>query len=179
MGEKKILIEKTLDVKQIAAFLRLLAAELEGNGCESNEFGSQLHGFNKLKLGVIRQEGGQLLLTLKVKSNGNEAQASDVEFTDTAAHDYRPFKQRLKSTFTELSNCVNQATLPSEELLARFKAESKQLISFPGFGDPWYDEYWQACLGLEQAVKVGSVPAFHEKWAAVSAIKKACHRRFK
>jgi len=49
MGDKKIAIEKTLNANQIAAFLRLLADELEGETSgEPNEFGSQLHDFNKL-----------------------------------------------------------------------------------------------------------------------------------
>ncbi len=180
MGEKKITIKKTLDACQIAAFLRLLAAELEGiNNPESNELENQLHDFNKLKIGLIRQEGGQLSLSLKVRNRSQETTVSTAEFTDTAERDYRPFKQRLKSTFAELTNCANQAVLPSSELLSRFMAESQQLISFPGFGDPYYNDYWQACLTMEQAAKKGPAPAFQEKLAAVHAIKKACHRRFK
>jgi len=180
MGEKEITIKKTLDAHQIAAFLRLLAAELEGTGGAAiDEFGNQLHDFNKLKIGLIKQEGGQLSLRLKVKTRHQETPVSTTEFTDIAEQDYRPFKQRLKPTFSELTNCAKQAVLPSSELLARFMAESQQLISFPGFGDLYYDDYWQACLGVEQAAKNGSAAAFQEKWAAVVAIKKACHKRFK
>lgn len=180
MSEKQITIKKTLDTNQIAAFLRLLASELEGTGGPAtDEFGNQLHDFNKLKIGLIKQEGGQLSLSLKVKNRKQEGTVAPTEFADIAERDYRPFKQRLKSTFSDLTACANQGVLPSSELLSRFMAESKQLISFPGFGDPYYDDYWQACRAMEQAVKSESASTFQEKWAAVTTIKKACHRRFK
>lgn len=180
MDRKKITIKKTLDVSQIAAFFRLLAAELEGTPpLESNELGKQLHDFNKLTIALIKQEGGQLALSLKVKERGQKAAIATTEFTDVAEHDYRPFKRHLKSTFAELGTCASQATLPSTELLSRFMAESQRLISFPGFGDTHYSDYWQACLAMDQAAKNGTALAFQEKWAAVNAIKKACHSRYK
>lgn len=183
MGEKQITIKKTLDTNQIAAFLRLLASEVEGTGGSAiDEFGNQLHDFNKLKIGLIKQEGGQLSLSLKVKNCKQEAAvapAEYAEFADIAERDYRPFKQRFKSTFSDLTSCANRTELPSSELLSRFMAESRQLISFSGFGDPYYDDYWQACRDIEQAVLSNSASAFQEKWAAVNTIKKACHSRFK
>lgn len=180
MGDKNIAIDKTLDANQIAAFLRLLANELEGkNSAEPNEFGSQLHDFNKLKLSLIKKVGGQLSLRLKIKDSKQAATVSTTEFTDIAEHDYRPFKQQYKTTFTELTRCANQSALPSPDLLSRFMAQSQQLISFQGFGDLYYYEYKQACLTMEQTVKDGSIPAFQEKLAAINAIKKACHQRFK
>lgn len=180
MGGKKIAIDKTSDVKQIAAFLRLLADELEGKtNSEPNEFGNQLHDFNRLKISLIKQEGGQLSLRLKVKGGKQADTGSTTEFTDIAEQEYRPFKQRYKVTFMELSACANQGALPSPEALARFMAESQQLISFQGFGDPHYNEYQQACLSLEQAVHDGSLPAFQEKLATINTLKKACHRRYK
>ncbi len=180
MGDKKIVIDKTLDVNQIAAFLRLLADELEGKAsAEPNEFGSQLHDFNKLKISLIKQEGGQLSLRLKVKDNKQAVNAATMEFTDIAEQDYRPFKQRHKATFVELSSCAKQGELPGPDLLMRFMTESQQLIAFPGFGDTYYNDYKQACLALEQAVNAGSVPDFQEKLAVINAQKKACHRRFK
>jgi len=180
MGDKKIAIDKTLDVNQVAAFLRLLADELEGkNSAVPNEFGSQLHDFNKLKISLIKQEGGQLSLRLKVKDSKQVATASATEFTDIAEQDYRPFKQGYKTTFTALTSCANQNVLPSPDLILRFMTESQQLISFQGFGDHYYNDYKQACVTMEQAVKDGSTLAFQEKLAAIRAIKKACHQRFK
>lgn len=179
MGDKKITIDKTLDVNQIAAFLRLLADELEGkNNGEPNEFGNQLHGFNKLKISLIKQEGGQLSLRLKVKDGKEASIVSATAFTDIV-EEYRPFKQHYKATFAELTSCANQGVLPAADLLSRFMAESQQLISFPGFGDLFYAEYKQACLAMEQAVKDGQLTAFQEKLAAIRALKKACHQRFK
>lgn len=180
MGDKKIVIDKTLDANQTAAFLRLLADELTGNSnLEPNEFGCQLHGFNKLKISLIKQEGGRLSVRLKIKDGLQGSPALSSEFTDVAAQDYRPFKQLLKATFAELNSCGKQGVLPSPELLSRFMAESQQLVSFPGFGDPYYDDYHAACRAMAQAVRDGSPPAFQEKLAAINTIKKACHRRFR
>jgi XXXCH domain-containing protein len=180
MGDKKIAIDKTLNANQVAAFLRLLADELEGkNNADANEFGSQLHGFNKLKISLIKQEGGQLSLRLKVKDNKHAATVSTTEFTDIAEHEYRPFKQRYKATFAELTSCVSQNSFPSPDLLLRFMAQSQQLISFQGFGDPYYSDYMQACSAMVQAVNGGSILAFQEKMEGINALKKACPQRFK
>ena len=180
MGEKKITITKTVEGKQVAAFLRLLAAELEGKGNpELNEFGIQLHDFNKLKMGLIKQEGGQLSLHLKIKNYGQETPGTNPESIDIAEHEYRLFKRHMKSTFVELTHCAEQGALPSPKLLALFLSQSTELISFPGFGDPYYDDYTQACSAMKQAVEEGSTAAFQEKLTAISALKKACHQRFK
>jgi len=134
---------------------------------------------SKLKLSLIKQQGGQLSLRLKIKDNKHVATVSDTEFTDIVEHEYRPFKQRYKATFAELTSCANQSTLPAPGLLLRFMTESQQLISFQGFGDSYYHDFKQACEAMAQAVKGGSVSAFQEKLAAIHAIKKACHQRFK
>ncbi len=180
MGEKKFTIKKSTDIKEIAAFLRLLATELEGGGNpDPNEFGIQLHDFNKLKIGLIKQEGGQLLLSLKVKNYGQEPQVATPEFIDIAEQEYGPFKQRMKATFAELTRCGEQGVLPSPELLTHFMTQSEQLVSYQGFGDPYYDAYSKACAALNQAVEGGSPTAFQEKLTAIKALKKACHQRFK
>ena len=180
MGGKKITIEKTSDVEQIAAFLRLLADELEGKpSSEANEFGKQLHDFNKLKISLIKQEGGQLSLRLKVKDGRPTDTSASTEFADIAEQEYRPFKQRYKTTFAELTTCGNQGTLPPPDLLSRFMAESQQLLAFQGFGDPYYHDYQQACQSMQQAALDGSVSNFQEKLAAINTLKKACHRRFR
>ena len=180
MGENKITITKTAEGKQVAAFLRLLAAELEGkDNPELNEFGIQLHDFNKLKMGLIKQEGGQLSLNLKIKNYGQETPDTNPEFIDIAEHEYRLFKRRMKSTFLELTHCAEQGILPSPKLLALFMSQSAELVSSPGFGDPYYDDYSQACSAMKQAVEEGSAAAFQEKLAAIRANKKACHHRFK
>jgi len=180
MGEKKIEIEKTVDMKRAAAFLRLLAAELEGTGDqEKNEFGIQLHDFNKMKIGLIKEAGGQLALTLKVKGLSPTEDLPKGEFTDVTALAYRPFKLEMKATFAELKTCASQATLPSPELLKRFMGQSRKLITFTGFGDSYYHAYWQACLAMEEAARAGRTADFQERLAAVNAIKKECHQRFK
>jgi XXXCH domain-containing protein len=180
MGESKIAIEKTVDMNQAAAFLRLLAAELEGTtSSELNEAGIRLHDFNKMKVRLIKREGGKLALTIKVKNQNGKGPEGTAEFTDVVAQDYRPFKQEIKATFAQLRECASQATLPPSELLSQFMAQSKRLIAFPGFGDPYYHDYWRACQDMEQAVKEGSAPAFQEKMATIATLKKACHHRFK
>ena len=186
MGEKKIVIDKTVDVSQTAAFLRLLANELEGKSSpDPDEYGRQLHDFNKLKLCLIKQEGGELSLRLKVKgaSAGPSAPAaapsSSAEFTDIVASEYRPFKQQLKNTFAELTTCVSGGQLPSPQLLARFMAQSQQLVSFKGLGDPYYSDYTQACQALAKAVESGDAATLQERLAAIQALKKSCHRRFR
>ena len=180
MDENKITIKKAVDANQAAAFLRLLADELEGKGTSvSNESGVQLHDFNKLKIALIKQAGGQLALTFKVKDHQHESLVASQKFTDIAERDYRPFKQEMKATFSQLTACASQATLPSPELLAQFMTQSQRLITFKEFGAPFFHDYWQACLAMEQAAKGQDARAFQERMAAIQALKKECHQRFK
>ena len=180
MDEKKVTIKKTVDANQAATFLRLLADELEGiNSPVADAAGIQLHDFNKLKIALIKEEGGQLALTFKVKEHNRQRPVAATEFTDISEREYGPFKQQLKATYSQLLSLASQATLPAPELLAQFMAQSKRLITFAGFGDPYYHDYWQACLAMEQAVSAGQIAAFQERLAAIQALKKACHQRFK
>lgn len=183
MGGNRIKIEKKLATHEIAAFLRMLADEVEGKGgVATNEFGWELHDFNKLKIGLIKEGGGQLALSLKVKGQGQvrqgEAPAAP-DFTDIGELEYRPFKREMKVTFVEIAAGLDQGKIPPEELWRRFMAQSKRLIAFSGFGDPFYNDYWQACASMDTAVGVGDLAACRRHWQTLVSLKRDCHRRYK
>jgi XXXCH domain-containing protein len=183
MSDKKVKIEKTLASDQIAAFLRLMADEIEGKGGESlREIGLDLHSFNKIKLGLIKSEGGQLTLTLKVKSDGR--QSVDVseklkEFEDLAEMKYRPLKKIFNDTFRAMARAVTSQSLPAQSLVTDFLAQARAMVAYPGFGDDYYDQFSRTCEQLSTAFLAKDVTGFAEIFSRIAAQKKECHGRYK
>ena len=181
MDEKQITVDRHLPAPAIAAILRQLADELEGKA--PNEQAPppwQLHGFNKLKMKLIRDEGGQLVLRFKIK-NGDAPPAAPASsaFIDIAEREYRPFKNQFKATFAELTALADRGGLPSAELAGRFWDQARRLTAFPGFGDPHYEEFWQACQALGARVEANDRAGFAAQVAAITELKRRCHRQFK
>ncbi len=184
MSTKKVKIEKTLEAKQIAAFLRLMAAEIEGGGEDSlNGLGVDLHSFNKLKLALIKKEGGDLVLTLKVKQ-GRQLTRQDKEenampFKDIAEMKYRPLKKTLKSGYAAIRKEIEGGGLPSEAEIKDFMALTRTMVSYPGFGDDSYADFSAACQELDLAFKKRDFPAFRISFQKIGALRKSCHGRYK
>lgn len=180
---KQIKIEKTLESKQIAAFLRLLASEIEGTHDEElKNYGVDLHNFNKIKVGLVQHEGGQLHLTLKIKDRGNSTKTKGSlkePFEDVAALKYRPLKKKLSATFKRVKKHIAADELPPPATIAAFLHEAREMVSFPGFGDDYYHEFSKACTALETAFQENDFATFKELTQKISSLKNTCHSRYK
>lgn len=183
MAHKKIKIEKTLESEEIAAFLRLMASEIEGKGAVAmKDLGVDLHSFNKIKLGLIKKEGGNLTLTLKVKKDRPKnvaAGGKQKAFEDLAELKYRPLKKVLKATFAKMHKSIRAEALPTAFAVEDFMAQARAMVSYPGFGDDYYESFIASCNEFEKAFRKNDLAAVKEIFVKISELKTDCHKRYK
>nr|MBF0222045.1 GAK system XXXCH domain-containing protein [Desulfobulbaceae bacterium] len=182
MDPKKITIQKTLERTQIAAFLRLLATEIEGGSSEGlQDFGVDLHNFNKIKVGLVKRAGGQLELKLKIKDGAalKGAEEAATELEDASSNSYKLLKNKMSQTFKTIGRAVSEKRLPPAETVESFLREVEQMVSFPGFGDEYYDEFINLCRELERRYAEGKIEAVVELHGRILSQTKQCHRRYK
>ena len=98
---------------------------------------------------------------------------------ELAENKYRPLKKRLKKTFKKIKELDKKNELPPRSLLEDFLAEAAVMVSYPGFGDVYYQDFTEACNALKKAYKTKDLALFSKRLSDISAIKKDCHNRFK
>lgn len=179
-------LENSLPAEQVAGFLRTLADELEGAGEGGlQQYGIDLHDFNKIKLGLRRGDAGELFLKIKVREGlvrqGRKApqKARKSEAEDPARMEYRVLKRRLKANFAALGRAINAKELPEPHLLQAFLRDSREMTVRPGFGDPFYEEYNRLCSAFAEAAKAKDPVRLAECFHNLTACVKSCHARYK
>lgn len=103
----------------------------------------------------------------------------DAALESVAESKYRPLKKTMKKTFAALKESSANNLLPPASLVEQFMAEAKAMVSYPGFGDDYYQEFWQTCQNLHAAYNAQDGARFRELLAQVRSLKKECHARFK
>lgn len=182
MDPKKITIQKTLERNQIADFLRLLASEIEGNSGEGlQDFGVDLHNFNKIKVGLVKRAGGQLELKLKIKDGVafEPVTIAGNEFEAVSDSSYKLLKNQMSQSYKAIGCALKDKRLPPSETVDLFLKEAEQMISFPGFGDEYYGEFIGGCREFKDQCMKGNVEAVAELYGRITSLTKQCHRRYK
>jgi XXXCH domain-containing protein len=182
---KTVQIENHLDVEQVAGFLRALADELEDR-CDSclQEYGIDLHDFNRIKLGLEKGETGELFLKIKVKEREFRRQPSKKKQgrrsgDDLGGQEYKILKKRLKAGFTALGKALKSEELPESPLFRSFLEDSRQMTAWPGFGDAYYRDYEELCGRFELAWKAKDRQQLQRMYAELTSCMKSCHERYK
>ncbi len=183
---RTIKIENSLAAGQVAGFLRALADELEGkNEGGLQEYGLELHEFNRIKLGLRRGETGELFLKIKVKDSTARHEAAfrqkgkKTDEEDPGRMAYRILKKRLKANFAALGRAINNQEPPARHIVQAFLQDSREMTARPGFGDPYYDEYNRLCKALEQACSEKDPARLADCFHNLTACVKSCHERYK
>jgi len=181
-----IKIENSLAAEQVAGFLRTLADELEGareGGLQ--QFGIDLHDFNKIKLGLRRGETGELFFKIKVRENAAKERQAVKERPkkggdeDPDQQQYKVLKKRLKANFAALGRAILAKELPEPHIMQAFLQDSREMTGRPGFGDPFYEEYSRLCSAFEEADKAKDPVRLAECFHNLTACMKSCHARYK
>ena len=100
-------------------------------------------------------------------------------FREIADNKYRPLKKSLKITYKAIVNQIEKGQLPSTSLITEFMAQTRAMVSYPGFGDSHYADFTQACDSLNQAFTSKDLGHFSEELKKISILKKECHHRYK
>lgn len=184
---RTIKIENSLAAEQVAGFLRALADELEGTregGLQ--QYGLELHDFNKIKLGLRRGETGELFLKIKVKDSAVRqghaglARPKKVGEDDPARLEYRVLKKRLKANFATLGRAIHAKELPEPHVVQAFLRDAREMTTaWPEFGAPFYEEFNRLCTALEEAGNEKDPVRLAECFHNLTACMKSCHAKYK
>jgi len=182
---KTVHIENNLEAQQVAGFLRALADALEG-GCPDclKPYGLDLQDFNRIKLGLRKGETGELFLKITVKDGPLSVGKAGVRKErrsedDPGRQEYRTLKKRMKANFVAIGRALQEGEKPESGQMASFLADSRRMLSIPGYGDAEYGRFEACCRKFEKAVAAGEATGLQEAFKALAACMKGCHARFK
>lgn len=171
MGSTKIYRDASDDT--LPNLLRELADAIEQGGTDAVPVPA---GFDRLKLS-FRTRSGQLFMKGKFKTPRRD-DAPNMDFMDYDEYDkpgYSSLKSHMKTNFRTILRHAHRGELPPAEVLSSFMADSRLMVTYPGYGDEFYPEYLSACERLEAAYAAGDVAAFRAEADTLAALKARCH----
>lgn len=180
---KETKIEKYINPDEVPAFLRSLADAIENGAEGENAYLSVLEGFERLKLSV-KNEFGQTCVKIKAKPpkiHKDALESPEGEGEDGQAEtkpSYKKLKKRMKSSFKMIFKMVHDGNLPPAEAVEQFIADSRLMITYPGYGDEYYEEYGNAVDEFEKIFAEGNVEQIHEACDKLNSIKAHCHAKY-
>lgn len=99
--------------------------------------------------------------------------------SDLTDRKYRPLKKLLKKSWEKIQREVAHGKLPSSLVMDEFMAQSKVMVSYPGFGDENYQEFTESCAALYQAFRAKNLQSFTDELGRVIGLKESCHNRYR
>ncbi|MBF0480788.1 MAG: GAK system XXXCH domain-containing protein [Desulfovibrionaceae bacterium] len=174
--EEERKIERTMQRSELPAFFRELADALEQGG-ESPLSG--LSRSSKFKISA-KDEFGHLSVKIKIKSQWGEALGED---ETPAAEGEKPFakprykdmKKRMKGDFRLIVKSLHEGGLPPGEVVERFVADARLMVTFPGKGEEFYDDFSHAVEEFAAAFAAGDRLAMGAMAEALAHQKARCH----
>lgn len=171
-------IETYIPVSGLPRFLHDLADAIERGG--TDDF-TCVEDFEKIKIS-IKKEFGQVAIKTHFKPRKPCAPISKVDENGLPLEGTKPpyedLKKRMKSSFKMIVKMVHDEQLPPKAAVDSFLADSELMVSYPGYGDEYYDEYMQACEAFRKAFASGDVAHCRETVIAISKQKGQCHARY-
>ncbi|QJB57446.1 GAK system XXXCH domain-containing protein [Pseudodesulfovibrio sp. zrk46] len=170
-------INKFTEISDIAAFLRDFADAIENGG--ANEFAC-VDDFKKIKI-VVKKEFGQIQLKAKVRTNETCVEPSITEDAQSSAPvkpDYKILKKQMRSSFKVLVKMIHDNQLPPKEAVDSFLKDSALMVTYPGYGDEYYESYSLTCEALKKAFEANDMDALHKAVDALIHEKSRCHAQY-
>lgn len=95
-----------------------------------------------------------------------------------AEYKFRPLKKQLRKQIKLIGQAVDSEQLPSKNSLEEFLDLVRVMISYPGFGDDYYEEFLATCLDLQNAFKRKDKELFKKTYARVIFLRNRCHKKY-
>lgn len=177
-------IQKYVAKEDLPAFFRELADAIESG--EGGELACA-SAFKKMKINV-KDEYGQISLSAKIKSAA-ECTSEDLdEMPESLETDpnatppkpkYKALKKRMGKSFKVIFRMIHQGTMPPKAAVDEFLADSKLMVEYPGYGDPYYEVYTAACETFAVAYDAGDMDKLNEAVDELVHQMGHCHAKYK
>ena len=167
-------LNKYVDRIELAAFFRRLADALENGATDELEC---IGEFKKIKIDV-KDEFGQLSLKMKVKAADSSAPGENDGDEAACKPKYKDLKKRMKASFKMIVKTVHEGHLPPAEAVGSFLDDSALMVTYPGYGDEYYESYTQACAEFRKAFDSGDIKALSQAVDVLVHEKSRCHAKY-
>ncbi len=196
MNHGEIKTEHHLEPQDLARLLRELADQADGDSSAGQATAASrsdapilgdipmaLDRLVKLELKLKRQGAGWTA-KLKIKQTAAAADANDEadpsrEEEVPRKEKYKRLKKRMDADFKVIRRAVHENRLPPAEVANRFLEDSTAMVTYPGFGDCFYEDYILACNRLRDSFTLGDLEAVRDAVARLREQETCCHDAFK
>lgn len=170
-------IDRFLKKEEVPDFLRELAEAMENGegdlGCASE--------FRKIKVRV-KDEYGQVSLRVKIKSADECAPGFEEDAEGSAKSSrprYKDLKDRMGDSFKVIFKMIHQGKVPPRAAVEEFLEDSRLMVTYTGYGDPYYDVYIEACDVFARAYESGDIVELNKAVDVLVHQKGHCHAKYK
>lgn len=185
MKNREQKIKREFEPAQAADFLRSVADVLEGKSpMDGEEAAGLFDAFTKASL-KLKRKGGAISLQAKVETplTGEPAATAVGETegrkTDPDKPKYKALKKRMKSTFGSIRDSLSENRMPEAEVVRSFLDDSVLMVSYPGYGDEYYDAYSETCRRFQSAFEEKDWSGLKTAFEDLKRMKSDCHDRYK
>lgn len=168
---------KHMDAADLPAYFRALADALEKGG--EGEFAC-VEAFRKFKISG-KNVYGKVSLRARFKTDAEcRADEALLDGTDGAQPkpDYTTLKKRMRSSFKTLIRMIHDGESPPEQAVESFLDDSALMVTYPGYGDEFYDEYTEACNAFRAAWEADDMERMGETIDVLIHEKSRCHAKY-
>lgn len=171
-------ISKYIELSELPSFLRDLADAIEQGGNTEFDCVDDLAKF-KIK---GSNDFGKLKLKASFKTNaeckGTEAIINEDGSVVPTKPKYKDLKKRMRASFNLLLKMIHDNEMPPDEAVQSFLDDSALMVTYPGYGDEYYDEYIKVCDTFRAAYEAKDLARMHEAIDALVHEKSRCHAKY-
>ena len=181
MTDQSVEFERKYSVEEAAGFLRKLADTIEQGGSDSlPDFDIGIDEFKKLKVTLTRHNDS-IKFKARIKYYTPETIVGDIPTKQQSSENmkFTTLKKMMGKNFKAMGEILGKNELPSRFMVQTFLGESQLMISYPGYGDEFYQAYIAACHDFEKSFLSGDIAAVQKHYSSLIAMKNACHSRNK
>ena len=177
MGSNTAKVKKELDLGDVGDFLRDLAEAFDNQvGGGDNDTGAHLQDFYKIEIRMKRQ---MTAVSLKMKIEHDETADTEAPSDDHKKLKCKKLKKQMQATFKAIRNNLSESSLPDSVTVQTFMRDALIMVSYPDYGDEYYEAFAETCQRFSQAYESGDLEAVKTAFAEIDQMKKDCHNRYK
>ena len=168
-----------------AALLRRLAEDIEAERFDIFDTPLEIAPESEFKVSLKQNPFKQSVEFKLVYHTGAHARQTEAQQRSPSAQsgkgteDYDDLKERMQSDFKTLKEAGLANPLPEGATADRFIQDSRVMCTYPGKGDPYYQEYLAAVERFAQAISAMDTTALATTVNELEQLKKECHDRYK
>jgi len=167
MSSRKRKAEFEIPLPEVQELLEALGTGLRRGQLDLQDRTISLEGFHSLEL-TLRPRGETLHCKVKVKYPREvDPRPEETEYTT--------LKKRMQRSWKLIRRCLGAGSLPDQQLVEAFLADSRLMVTYPDRGEVRYPDYLAVVQGLEDAMASESQEAVIEACARVEEQRRRCH----